>query len=241
MTARLRQTDAMVDVGAGGGLPPGSKVRFRVAGRGGQFGSSWSVKTAKVMGDVYVTHREGGRWIHTSLHRDGRWHFAVTDAGQELVPAVPRYLAVSSDHDEIAPGWLHAMRITVAATELRSGWGEAGRQRALVEIPIPPGAEAVAIDVLLGSSAAAPVPLSDASIVTKMERGDGGIATIAARPVVLDGPVHKMLAPQITKALADLHTYGWDGRSSTRIVIFGAHAEGFLHQVEVAVDAEMDK
>lgn len=52
-------------------LPPGSKVRFRVADVGGLVGSSWSVKTAKLLGDVYVTHREGGRWLHTSLHRDG--------------------------------------------------------------------------------------------------------------------------------------------------------------------------
>lgn len=222
-------------------LPPGSKVRFRVADVGGLVGSSWSVKTAQLLGDVYVTHREGGRWLHTSLHRDGRWHFAVTSAGQELDPDGPRYLAVSTEHHEISPGWLHAMRITVAASELRGRWNEKGRARELVEITVPAGVDAVLIDVLLGSSARTPLPLHDASIIARMERGDGGMAVIAARAAVLDGPVHTVLGPQIAAALADLRAYGWDGLSGTRIVIFGDNAEGFLQQVEVAVDAEADK
>jgi hypothetical protein len=128
-------------------------VRFQVVQDDGHYGSSWSVQTAKGTGDVDVAYRDGGRWVHTSLHHDGRWHFAVTAAGRELVPGAPRYLGVSTEHDEVAPGWLHAMRITVAATELRGGWSESAKQRGLIEVPMPSGFDAVSIDVLLGGRA----------------------------------------------------------------------------------------
>lgn len=218
-------------------LRAGSTVRFRVVDGDGGHGSSWSVQTAKDTGDVYVAHRDGGRWVHTSLHHDGRWHFAVTAAGQELVPASPRYLGVSSEHDEIAPGWLHAMRITVAGTEMRSGWSEAAQPRQLVDIPIPPGSGAVSIDVLLGSPEAARIRIERAFLVGAMQRGDGGMAGIVARVTDLDAPVHEALAPQIEEAVAELCRYGWDGQTGTRLVIFGGDAGGFLRQIEVAVDA----
>ncbi|MHB1800058.1 MAG: hypothetical protein ACYCU5_00090 [Actinomycetes bacterium] len=218
-------------------LPPGSTIRFRVVDGDGGHGSSWSVQTAKDTGDVYVAHRDGGRWVHTSLHHDERWHFAVTAAGQELVPASPRYLGVATEHDEIAPGWLHAMRITVAGTELRSGWGEAAKPRQLVDIPVPSGSEAVSIDVLLGSPKAARIRIDRAFLVGAMRRGDGGMAAIVARETDLDVRVHEALAPQIAEAVAELCRYGWDRRTSTRLVIFGGDAGGYLREVEVAVDA----
>lgn len=217
-------------------LPPGSTVRFRVVDDD-RYGSSWSVQTAREKGDVYVTHRDGGRWVHTSLHHDGRWHFAVT-AGREAVPGTPRYVGVSTEHDEFAPGWLHAMRITVASTELRGGWHEASRQRPLVEVPMPPGFDAISIDVLLGSSEASLIRVDHAFMIANMLRGDGGTAVIVACPMDLDTPVHDAFAPQIAEADAELRKYGWDGESGTRVVIFGGDTEGYLRQVEVAVDAD---
>lgn len=187
----------------------------------------------------YVAHREGGRWIHTSLHHDGRWHFAMTPAGQTPVPDSPRYLGVSTEHDKIAPGWLHAMRITVAATELRRGWLEAAKQRQLVEVPVPPGFAAVSIDVLLGASAAAPIRIDRAFLVGNLLRGDGGTAAIVARPTHLDAPAHEALEPQIAVAVGELRAYGWEGRTSTRLVIFGGDGEGYLREVEVAVDPDV--
>jgi hypothetical protein len=210
-------------------------VRFRVVDDD-RYGSSWSVQTAQASGDVYLAHREGGRWIHTSLHHDGRWHFAVTAAGQAQAPDSPRYLGVSTKHDEIAPGWQHAMRITVAATELRSGWREAAKQRELVEVPVPPAFEAVSIDVLLGTSTAAPIRIDRAFLISNLLRGDGSTAVIIARPTHLDAPVHEALAPQIAVAVAELRQHGWDGSTGTRFVIFGGDADGYLREVEVALD-----
>jgi len=75
-------------------LPAASTVRFRVQHPDGRSGSSWSVETAKNHGDVYLCHREGARWIKTSLHESGQWQFAVTEEGQRLSPEVPPYLGV---------------------------------------------------------------------------------------------------------------------------------------------------
>lgn len=206
---------------------------------GERHGSSWSVQTATATGDVYVSHRDGGRWVHTSLHHDGRWHFAVSSAGQRLDPTVPRYLGVSIDHDEGAPGWLHAVRITVAARELRSGWHEASKARALVDVPIKGGFEAVSVDVLLGIPSAPRIRFDHAFLIANMSRGDGGTAAIVARPTQLDVPVHEALRAQIAEAIEGLRELGWDGTSGTRIVVFGGDADGYLREVEVAVDPDI--
>lgn len=153
---------------------------------------------------------------------------------------MPRYLGVSTDHDEIAPGWLHAMRITVAASELRTGWHEGARRRPLVEVPMPSDFDSVSVDILLGTPTAAPIRIQRAFMVANMERGDGGIAAIVARPMNLDAPVHEVLAPQIAEAVAELRQFGWDGTSTTRLVIFGGDADGFLREVEIAVGPEND-
>lgn len=128
------------------------------------------------------------------------------------------------------------MRITVAESELRSGWREAVKQRQLVEIPRPPDFEAVSIDVLLGTSTAAPIRIERAFLVGKLLRGDGGTAAIVARPAHLDTPVHEALSPQIAEAVAELRELGWDGGTTTRLVIFGGDEDGYLREVEVAVD-----
>ena len=90
-----------------GALPAGSTVRFRVRGGSERFGSSWSITSARHSGDVYLSHREGARWIKTSFHESGQWHYAVTEAGLSLDPDVPAYLGVVKEHCEIAPDWLH--------------------------------------------------------------------------------------------------------------------------------------
>jgi hypothetical protein len=96
------------------------------------------------------------------------------------------------------------------------------------------------IDVLLGTSAASGIRIERAFMVANMSRGDAGSAAIVARPTNLDAPVHEALARQIAEAVAELREYGWDGRSTARLVIFGGDGEGYLREVEVAVDADSD-
>ena len=79
----------------------------------------------------------------TSFHESGQWHFAVTAAGQARAPEVPAYLGVITDHCEIAPGLLDAMRITVARDELRPAWSEAMSSREVFDIPTDTAFEAI--------------------------------------------------------------------------------------------------
>ena len=217
-------------------MPAGSTVRFRVRDADDRSGSSWSIETARHSGDVYLSHREGGRWLKTSFHESGQWHYAVTEAGQSLEPDVQAYLGVIKEHGEIGPGWLHAMRITVDCAELRSEWVEQVRDRQVVDVPADASFDAVSIDVLLGAAGAATIRIDHAFLVGELTRGDGGSAVVVARPMNIDVPVRVALAPQIHEATEGLHAYGWDGSTATRLVIFGGDADGYLRQVEIAVD-----
>lgn len=225
-----------MDQGHGTETPAGASVRFQVVHVDGRVGSSWSVRSSKHAGDVYVTHRDGGRWVHTSLHRDGRWHFAITPEGQDLVPKAPAYLAVTRDREEIAPGWLHAMRITVADSELRSQVLETSKVKSLVAVPMPEGYDGVSIDVLLGAPDAPALTLDQCFLIAQMRRGDSGLAVVVARPTTLDSPIADALAPALDQAIVELRQFGWDGHTPTRIVIVGTDAHGYLRQAEIAVD-----
>ena len=142
------------------------------------------------------------------------------------------------ERGEIAPGWLHAVRITVDRAELRAGWVEQVRDRQVVDIPADALCDAVSIDVLLSAAGAATIRLDHAFLVGKLARGDGGSAIVIARPMNIDAPVRVALRPQIWEATKGLRTYGWDGATASRLVIFGGDSDGYLRQVEVAVDPE---
>jgi hypothetical protein len=221
-----------------GALPAGSTVRFRVRDTDERSGSSWSIETARHSGDVYLAHREGARWVKTSFHESGQWHYSVTQAGLSLDPDVPAYLGVIKEHSEIAPGWLHATRITVDRAELRAEWIEQVRDRRVVDVLADTSFDAVSIDVLLGAAGAATIRIDHAFLVGDLARGDDGSAVVVARPMNIDAPVRVALAPQVHEATESLRAYGWDGSTASRLVIFGGDADGYLRQVEVAVDPE---
>ena len=216
-------------------LAPGTQVRFRVAAHDGAHGSSWSIRTAKNTPDVYLTHREGGRWIHISMHKDGRRHHAVTDAGQELVPGTPPYLAITNKAAEIALGWRHEVRITVDTRELRQA-PESVQAKSLIEVPTSPNFEAVSIDVLLGAPEAPPIVMDNAFLVADIQRAGGGRAVVVARPMALDVPVRSALNQQVAEAFDALPSHGWDGNTTSRIVIFGEDPEGYSRECEIAID-----
>lgn len=218
-------------------LEPGAQVRFRVR-EGDRTGSSWSIQTVKGKGDVYAIHREAGRQLKTSFHESGQWHFSVMREGRaRLKKGESPYLGVIKDHKEIVTGWTHAMRITVARSELRNGYIEQVRERSVVDIPADPETDAVSIDLLLGGEQAAPLHIERAFPIAHMRRGDGGQAIVIARPMVLDEPMPIVMADRIAQIRQDLRQQGWDGASLTRAVIIGlADDEGFHRQIEIAVD-----
>jgi hypothetical protein len=217
-------------------LSPGSKVRFQVVDGNGRRGSSWSIATAKHKPDVYLTHREGGTWIHISMHRDGRRHHAVTAAGQERLPDVPKYLGVTHASAPLAPGWQHQVRILVAETELSMDWQEGVPEaKNIVNVPIHADFDAVSIDVLLSEPGSPMVGMDLAYPVAEIERAGGGLAVVVARPTLLAVPVRSAYADALLEAIQGLTDQGWDGARS-RLVIFGEDDEGFSREVEFAVD-----
>ncbi|MFF0773064.1 hypothetical protein ACFYUK_29530 [Nonomuraea wenchangensis] len=220
-------------------LGPGTQVRFRVR-EGDRLGSSWSILTVKGKGDVYVTHREAGHLLKTSFHESGQWHFSVTREGRtKLQKGESPYLGVVKEHAEIVSGWIHAMRITVARSELREGYNEQVRKKPTVEIPSRPEMDAVSIDLLLGTEQAAPLHIENAFPVAFMKRGDGGQVIVVARPMLLDEPIPIAMSARIEQVRRDLRQQGWDGTSLTRAVLIGHDEnEGFHRQIEIAVDPD---
>lgn len=141
------------------------ELRFRVEDNLVQFGSSWTVRANPANGDVVVSHREAGRWVHATFHKaSGEWHFAVTGSGRNTLPVVRSYLGSLRQHVEVAPGWNHAMRISAAVDELRTGWSERVRERPLTVIPIVEGFDEVVIDLFLGHADRADLEFNQPSL-----------------------------------------------------------------------------
>jgi hypothetical protein len=240
VSRRLRKTQlGSAPDGRGGMEAPGATVRFRLEDGSLGFGSSWSVQTKTSTNDVYIAHREGARWTHTSLHQSGRSHYAVSDAGRaRLRDGESPYLAVSRDRPAIFPGWTHEKRIVVAKSELRKNWSEAVKQKAgMVAVPTDPEHNAVAVDMFLSATDAASVEIQRCFPIAHMALGGGAQLEIIARPLTIDFDLRVLFAPQIAEARAGLLSCGWDGKSPTRVVIFGKDEDtGTLEEVEVAID-----
>jgi len=216
--------------------PAGSEIRFRVRDQDGRTGSSWKVTTSASNSDVVLAHREGARWVHSTFH-DGEWHFAVTERGQALHPEVLAYPLRLPDRQPPPGGMVLAARITVALDELRSGWVERARNRpGLVEIPPTEGYDVVVVDLLLLAPDVGPV--NDVSFtVGRLARGGGaGAALLVAHSRSLQEPIRVTFSSAIAKAMDGLRASGWDG-SPGRFVIPGHDpVEGYLSQVEFALD-----
>ena len=129
------------------------------------------------------------------------------------------------------------MRITVASSELREEYREATR-RELVEVPAVSEFDALSIDLFLRDPDAELIAVERALIVAALARAGGGTAVLLARPMNLDAPVAEALASQIAEMRDGMREHGWDGSVPTRGVIFGGDADGFLRQVEVAIDPD---
>lgn len=207
----------------------------------GQLGSSWSVQTLPRTADVYVMHRASARWIKSSFHQSDQWHYVVTERGiASLECGESRYLAVSHSRPDLGEGWARAHRVTVARTELRIDAVERSEPKDVVSVKTVDGFPAIIVDILLGKPTAEPIVVAEDRVVDWMLRGDGGYVLILAFPVQLDADPRIAYAPEITQMRKELReSFGWDGRTPTRVVLFGVDPdEGFHRNVEIAVDPD---
>ena len=220
--------------------PAGQQLRFRVADDQGRFGSSWTVRSSRSSGDVVVSHREAGGWVHATFHAgpSGEWHFALTPSGEERPPDEPRYVGVLRNPSEVAPGWQHPMRISIPTDELRANWVERTAVRSLVTVRPWDAFDAVSIDVFLGGPSRSDFVVTPSFPIGKIERGDGGTVVVVARPERIAQPLRTVRAEEVARAVAGIRTAGWPGTETTRYVLFGVHDEGYLTQVELALDPD---
>lgn len=199
-------------------------------------GFSWVVDT-RPAGDVYITCREAGIWLKVSLHKSGRWHYAVTDRGRDAEPAADSYLDVGRQRGEIAAGVLLGARIWVPVSELRPPGGEVSAGKPIESVPVAIGYDSVFVEVYLTKPSPAPVVVEKAALIARFDFPNGEQAHVVARPVNTGQDVHAVLAPYIAQAEGDLRArFGWDG-SPTRIVIAfsGDEVFGFKQQAEIAI------
>ena len=221
-------------------MPAGEQLRFRVADDQGRFGSSWTVRTSRSNGDVVVSHREAGGWVHATFHAGppGEWHFALTPSGSERPPDEPRYMGVLRNPDEVAPGWQHAMRISVPTDELRANWVERAAVRPLVSIRPWDAFDAASIDILLGCPIRSDLLITPSVPIGEIERGDGGTVAVVARPERVAEPLRTVRANEVAQSVAGIRAAGWPFTETSRFVLFGVHDDGYLTQVELALDPD---
>ena len=218
-------------------MPPGSTVRYQVQHPELGCGSSWSARTHPSTGDVYVAHREAGRWIKSSFHESGQWHYGLGAAAIGEDETVKRYLCVTHEHREVSPGWVHAHQVAVPRSELRH-YDESVRNRSVIPVVIPWGYDALALNLYIGEPGYQIALRLDphTRVIADLERGDGGRALIFKQPMTLERPVAQIFASEIAEARGGIVANGWDGRP-TRIAIFGmADPLGPHNEVEVAID-----
>ena len=221
-------------------LPAGSEFRFQLRDSNLGNGSSWKLRTVRDKGDVYLMQRESGRWIKASFHEDvSRWHYAVTEAGQNLsTPRGDPYLEVTFSHESIAEGWYHSKRIVVARSELRH-WAEPNSGSRICGVEMPENCDATGFDLLLGDPGARPLSLdSKYRVLAVLERGDGGLAVLIQTPLMLDYTVHESLKNEIAQARFDLKKFGWDGTPTRIVIMVSSEEDGPQKEIEVALDSE---
>lgn len=210
----------------------GGTFRFQVWDPELGSGASWSIKTRPKTGDVYIAHREGAKWFHSSFHDSGRSHYGLSAAARCLNPDDDPYFAVQHEPVELASGWRHAHRVTVARTELRHHQ-EAVSENQIVPIPIPNGFDAVMINTYLRApnvDGALNLDLLD-KVVAVMNRGDGGYALVLTRPCELSGTAAALLAPRIGEIRREFIEQGWDGQPR-HTAFQELNVGGFHHEIE---------
>ncbi|HUW77512.1 MAG TPA: hypothetical protein VMV52_02030 [Candidatus Nanopelagicaceae bacterium] len=150
-------------------------AKFRVHGAQHAFGSIWKVQTSTKAGDVYVRDSEGGEWIRSSFHDSEQWHYGVSKSGLEIAKkGTSRYLEVTKTRPEFGVGWTHALRVTVAKSELRFVEGRCNEPTDLIGVPTHPDYDAVCMDMFLGEPDAGHIRIELGVPIAELTRGDGG-------------------------------------------------------------------
>lgn len=118
-----------------------SKVHIPVSDATLGRGYTWRVRTKATTGDVYLENLSGGRFILSSFHHSGQWHYTVGPLGQTtLEPGDPRHPDVKRERSEVAAGWVLSLRepfleVVLGMSGLPHGSDGPGAVHSLVDLP----------------------------------------------------------------------------------------------------------
>ena len=123
----------------------------------------------------------------------------------------------------------------------RTGWNE--RPLALLSPLVRPwdDFDAVSIDIYLGGPTRSDLlvtPSFPIGPIGEIARGDAGTVVVVARPERVVAPLRTVRAREIAEAVAGIRAGGLPGDETTRFVLFGVHDDGYLTEVEVALDGD---
>ena len=165
---------------------PRESAYFYGALKGGQRSpNTWKVWGMPHTSDVYLTSRELGRLVKTSLHQSGKWHTRLEDPGLAgLWPEVGSRdgrLDHWTQPPDLSPGIVHAFMIVMPSTQLVP-WAAPSAKSGTARLIMEPGT-ALAVDVLMLRPTLEPVPLHvpNSVVFARFEIGDGREVVLVSR------------------------------------------------------------
>jgi hypothetical protein len=145
---------------------------------------------------------------------------------------------VVDDYDPVRGSQCLSHLTSIPTDELRANWVERAAVRPLVTVRPWDAVDAVSIDIFLGGRTRSDLLVTPSFPIGEIERGDGGTVAVVARPERVAEPLRTVRAEEVAEAVAGIRAAGWPGNETTRFVLFGVHDDGYLTQVELALDPD---
>jgi len=205
-------------------IDPGGTLRFVVAAADGRRSVDWRVWTARNSDDAYVAARLVAGEIKVSLHESGSWqHGFVTDdkAGKHRPPGTPRHFAIWPRPPEMVPGWTLAMKMVVPASELQTRPSSGTLERPVIEIPAPPGHQAVVVEIWLEAAGDhAFLRLEESYLAGRLRQHGGGRVWVVSRAASLPWEPRQRFSPYTEAARKGaIRLKGWNGEDPMTICL----------------------
>lgn len=224
----------------GRSYPPESTIRFRVVDPVLGSGSSWSLTTKRNTNDVYVTHRESGRFMHCSFHHTGVSQYTLTGAAlSDSSGEFTRHLLESSQKEFVAVNLHHAHQIIVPYSELSTTYVEKVRARSFIDIPIHHEADALNLNLYLSDGPFGLIKIERALLVAEMELGGGGSALLVAQSARYENPIHDTFKHLISEVRDSLKEKGLRNQEA-RFVMMVTDDESSGTKVEIEISLQLD-
>jgi hypothetical protein len=206
-------------------LPAGIRVKFQAQLDQHHVGHVWQVSTKSNTTDLYLDNSYIKDSVHVSHHASGEWHYALPGKTR-------KYLAISNDREEVAPGWVHASRIVVAKEDAVLTRVDSSA----IPVPFHPEYPAICMDIFIAELGAVPLLVSGGYLIEEFILGSTHQAALISRPHSFQESPQEFFQDRIAEFRADLQSHGWDGELTSIIMIFDTESDfGYLQQVEISV------